>query len=926
MKNFLKKFLKKWGSYDLPDNVWIVHKPIIMKLNGRMIRTIALLGGISFSLFSLFPFFVEHASTKGIYYVCTSIVCFIVFFIMSKLSKRRELVFEKLLSFFIFLLSGLILLFGIMVGVFWQPNSSAVMFFILFITLGTMFLMKPSTMRVVLIIEVAVFCICTIAVKSFELYSYDVVNALAALLVTLVMGWQMNRMRLADIVAKNQLENAFDKIEDYNRNLNAMVQDGIAQLNEERLASQRIYNANPQINFIVGLDLQIIDCNPAAISFYGYENRDELKKNVLKKVSDAIPRLRQDGTVSLPVAQRIADAQQYGETSFDTVLIFDGKKIPFHFDMRRVQYKGGDAIAVYQTDLREIRRIEESLARRDTLLVAVNEVAFRLLAAGTKNFSKAIWESIAILGKSVNVERVTIWENMEKDSKLYCTQIHEWCEGVGMHHGLEHTINISYSETLPTWEKRLRKGGCINANVKNMIRVEREQLAQQSIVSVLVIPIFIRDSFWGFVGFDDCVNERVFREVEETALKSSAMLIATALQKNEMTSNLIEAKDIAISSTRAKSVFLANMSHEIRTPMNAIIGMTKIAENEDSPNKIKKYLSEISIASGHLLGIINDILDISKIEAEKFVLAEDEFLLTETLEKLRILTANSAGRKQQIFELHCDPDIPKKLIGDDLRFSQVITNLLSNAVKFTPAHGKISLEVKCGVVTEEAVELIVAIKDTGIGLTEKQQSKLFAAFEQADRGTARKYGGTGLGLAISKKIVNQMGGNISISSELGKGSCFEFNVFLLKGSDDVSFDEITDSTKPDTFDFTGKRILLVEDIEINRTIIITLLEETNVVIDCAENGQAGIEAFQKNHDKYDLIFMDIQMPVMDGFDATRAIRAMEVPQAKTIPIVAMTANAFREDVDKCKECGMDDHIAKPIDCDLMLRSIRKYLY
>jgi len=403
------------------------------------------------------------------------------------------------------------------------------------------------------------------------------------------------------------------------------------------------------------------------------------------------------------------------------------------------------------------------------------------------------------------------------------------------------------------------------------------------------------------------------------------MLIASALLRNEMTDNLVAAKEAALSSANAKTSFLANMSHEIRTPMNAIIGMTTIAKNSDSVEKMNDCLEKISVASKHLLGIINDILDMSKIEARKFDLSSEEFDFEKMIKNICTMITSKMEEKCHTFELNCDPRIPKKLIGDELRLAQVITNILGNAVKFTPEHGTICLKISRGKEVDGVLEIIVAVSDTGIGISAEQQKLLFNVFEQADRGISRKFGGTGLGLAISKNIVALMGGNFTIDSEAGKGSCFTFNVFMSQSSGKELIGETVDDAILNEYDFAGKRILLIEDVDINREIIIALLEDTRVEIDCAENGQIGLDMFSANQDKYDLIFMDIHMPLMDGYTATQKLRAIDGEFSKTVPIVAMTANAFKEDIEKCKAAGMNDHVAKPIDLNLLLEKMHKYL-
>jgi len=740
---------------------------------------------------------------------------------------------------------------------------------------------------------------------------------------TRVLGGHLN----IDHIKKTEIElqSALAEIEKYNRSLNERINEGIALLAEERQASQALYDSNPQMNFIADMNFHVIDCNPATLTFYGFTNKEEFKDGLFRKISQAIPQTMPNGKKSIPIQQRFADAVTLGETSFETTLTFNGEEIPFSFVLKKVPYKGSSVIAVYQSDLRRLRKMEKDIEQRDLLLSAVNAAATQLISVDTKEFDVALWHSIAYLGWSANVERMTVWKNIVIDNELYCTQAFEWNEGVPRQHGLEHTVNVRYADVFPTWEDVLRNGGCINTPVKNLAPVERVQMEKQGIVSMLAAPIFIKNEFWGFIGFDDCKNERVFSEAEETTLKSGGMIIASSILRDEMTKNLVAAKEAALSSATAKTAFLANMSHEIRTPMNAIIGMTTIAKSADSMEKMLDCLDKISVASKHLLGILNDILDMSKIDAQKFDLVEEEFDFNRMLNDLCAMLSNRMEEKCQSFDLSCDTNIPQMLIGDELRLSQVITNLLSNAVKFTPEHGTIRLGIRQGTVQDEKIELIIAVTDTGIGISPEQQASLFNAFEQADRGISRKFGGTGLGLAISKNIVGLMGGSVSIESKLNQGSCFICNVFLRKTAHETLQNAPIRGTASDKYDFTGKHILLVEDVDINREIVIALLEDTNVQIDSAENGQIGVDMFMQTPGRYDLIFMDIHMPVMDGYTATKTLRALDTTRAKTLPIVAMTANAFKEDIERCMSSGMNDHIAKPVDYSILLEKLYKYL-
>ena len=515
----------------------------------------------------------------------------------------------------------------------------------------------------------------------------------------------------------------------------------------------------------------------------------------------------------------------------------------------------------------------------------------------------------------------------------------------------------------------------------------------------------------------------------------------------------------AEAANKAKSTFLSTMSHEIRTPMNAIIGMTTIAKLSHDIAKKDDALNKIDGASKHLLGIINDILDMSKIEADKFDLSVVSFSFEKMLQKVSDVITPKIDERHQKFYVNIDSSIPHILIGDDQRLSQVITNLLSNAVKFTPEEGSIHLYSKLVSEQEGVCCLQISVEDNGIGIADNQKERLFKSFEQAEAGTTRKFGGTGLGLAISKRIVNMMGGNIWIESELGKGSKFIFTVYMSRGTDkekphfakgvnwhnarlfavddepeireffeaisknmgiqctvassgeeaisllskDSHYDiffvdwrlpgingvelasrlhETIDKnsvvalftaadlvdieeearaagvklflTKPlfasaivdiinecigvenevddedeevieSIGEFEGKTILLAEDVEINREIVITLLEPSRITIDSAENGKIAVQMFSESPDKYDMIFMDVQMPEMDGHEATETIRALDIERAKSIPIIAMTANVFKEDIDKCLASGMNGHIGKPLDINELIRIIRRYV-
>jgi len=519
------------------------------------------------------------------------------------------------------------------------------------------------------------------------------------------------------------------------------------------------------------------------------------------------------------------------------------------------------------------------------------------------------------------------------------------------------------------------------------------------------------------------------------------------------------ARQKAEQASYAKSNFLANMSHEIRTPMNAIIGMSSIGASTSDIEKKDYAIEKIQDASKHLLGVINDVLDMSKIEANKFSLSVAEFAFENLFQRVVDVINFRVEEKDQNLSVRIDDNIPVMLIGDDQRLAQVITNLLTNAVKFTGEGGSIHLEAKLESEKNGVCTLLISVSDTGIGISKEQIDRLFFAFEQAEASTTRKYGGTGLGLVICKNIVEMMDGTIWIESTPGEGSTFFFTVNLARGRsvqrrfasmdlkmenvrilaiDDDPFilsffnetaevmgivcdtandglealslvakndpyniyfvdwdmpemngieftriikemgkdnsiviiisahdwdlireeaeeagvsrfipkplfktsiidcineclflqgdpDAMSVLDNSDSFNFRGCSILLAEDVDINREIVLALLEPAELEIDCAENGAIAVEMFLANPGKYDMIFMDLQMPEMDGYTATRKIRSSGMSGASEVPIFAMTANVFREDIERCLEAGMNGHIAKPLDFDEVTKVLRKYL-
>ncbi|MCI8542677.1 MAG: response regulator [Lachnospiraceae bacterium] len=372
--------------------------------------------------------------------------------------------------------------------------------------------------------------------------------------------------------------------------------------------------------------------------------------------------------------------------------------------------------------------------------------------------------------------------------------------------------------------------------------------------------------------------------------------------------------------SKAKSEFLSRMSHEIRTPMNGIIGMTEIALHQNqSQERITDCLQKIQSSSGYLLGLINDILDMSKIESGKMKLEKYDFDMQEMLDTIRELIMPQAVAKgiefvQEISLSH------RWLAADRMRISQVLINLLGNAVKFTPAGGKITLTIQERETVDGNALISFAVQDTGIGIPEEDRERVFRSFEQSTDRNPSKQQGTGLGLSISSRLVQMMGSSIRLDSEVGKGSRFGFQVYLALG------ECVEDDGQREEISFDGYRVLVVEDNEINVEIAQSLLEERNFTVDCVFNGKEAVERIRSTPPgTYDVILMDIMMPVMDGLDATRAIRGMDREDCRTIPIVAMSANAFDDDLKKSVECGMNGHLSKPVEVDKLYQTLDEIL-
>ena len=440
-----------------------------------------------------------------------------------------------------------------------------------------------------------------------------------------------------------------------------------------------------------------------------------------------------------------------------------------------------------------------------------------------------------------------------------------------------------------------------------LARAQAPYLVAVSIISVVVVLLLIVILYR---------NRQMGKRLERTVEERTKELVARTDELEVQT----RTAEVA---SQAKGEFLARMSHEIRTPLNAIIGMNKIAISSATDEKTIFSLNKISAASDHLLGILNDVLDMSKIESGKFILSEEPFDLVTAMHEVEAIIKLRCDDKNITFTTNFEDNKALIVIGDKMRLKQVLINLLGNAVKFTPEEGRIGFLMDTISEDKSSFTCRFTVTDTGIGMTDEQMGKLFTAFEQADSNIASRYGGTGLGLAISQTLVGYMGGVIAVESEPDKGSAFTFALTLLKSVLPLPEAGAEDAPPPD---LTGKRIMVVDDVEINRFILIEVLADTHAAIEEACDGKQALDLFldsPENH--FDMILMDIQMPEMNGYQATEALRASGHADAATIPVIAMTANAYREDIERSLEAGMNAHLPKPVDFNRLKQLLHYYL-
>lgn len=469
----------------------------------------------------------------------------------------------------------------------------------------------------------------------------------------------------------------------------------------------------------------------------------------------------------------------------------------------------------------------------------------------------------------------------------------------------------------------------IDIQMPEMDGYETVELLRQEkntqLLPVIFVSAIYKEDYYVVKGIEtgavDFISKPIIPEILRGKVKVFLELYMQSYQLQTFNKELQEAKDRAEAAAQAKSLFLANMSHEIRTPMNGIVGMTDIIASTELSTDQKEYIDLIRLSGQNLLAIINDILDFSKIESGKVELENIPFILSDLITSLLKILQISASEKKLTLEYEVEKNVPNEFIGDPVRLKQILTNLLNNAIKFS-SEGKVSLHVSLKKDSGNKTEILFQVIDTGIGIEEDQQDKLFKAFSQTDSSISRKYGGTGLGLAISSNLAHMMNGDIGVKSKYGEGSNFWFTVQLEKHIS-TEKPETPKHTERKTDSNQNIKILLAEDNFINQKVAMFALKGNYKNIDIAENGKKAVEMHSQNH--YDIILMDIQMPVLDGIQATEEIRKIENENEGEhhVNIVALTANALKGEREKMLKFGMDEYLSKPFTREDLITIIEK---
>jgi PAS domain S-box-containing protein len=643
------------------------------------------------------------------------------------------------------------------------------------------------------------------------------------------------------------------------------------------------------------------------LSFYTPESRELLQKTIQKALIDGNP----------------YDLEMQITTAKGRTIWVRG--------IGNAEFQNGVCVRLYGTfqDIDKQKLLIDQLNRNGKMLKAISESTAELLA--NPNTEISLQNSLKRIGYSLGADQsyyISIDNTVEEPT---CTVEYE-CYADGR----PDAFKIPDLKELPLqfFEEviyELKEGNSFQMIVSTMRtdRPMRSILEKQNIKSLVLVPILLHGTLRGIIGFDDLFHERVWSQQEVSLLHSFADSLATAIERSELEDRIKQAKENAEQANKFKSEFLANMSHEIRTPLNSVIGFSELLLKTELSESQLQYIQSINKSGKNLLDIINDILDLSKIEAGKMELYPAKSNIRELIEQIADMFYPDLSSKKIDLQIKISSEVPQYLYLDPIRIRQIFINLLGNSIKFTD-RGEIEIRIENIKETNQSGQrlFMFSVRDTGIGISQENQSNIFDAFSQVDGSTTRKHGGTGLGLTITNKILALMNSHLELDSELGKGSRFHFQLYLPydMGNENIELNSEIKDEKTITKLKENLKVLVVDDNPINRllakSMIISIIPEA-VTIE-AENGEMAIELFLKEDPS--LVFMDIQMPILSGYEATKKIREIEKKQNKSsVTIVALTAGTVQGERDRCIDCGMNDYLSKPIERKHLLDILHKCL-
>ncbi|MDR2604991.1 MAG: response regulator, partial [Desulfovibrio sp.] len=592
------------------------------------------------------------------------------------------------------------------------------------------------------------------------------------------------------------------------------------------------------------------------------------------------------------------------------------------------------------------RSAAETTKRLGELMYIVNKAVVSLLAADEQTFEQALQKCMQMMASSFEVDRIFIWKNDDTDGRHTFRVVADWLGDVGKKFEFIDFEKENFElEALAGWRDRLARKETVKILYSSLSNKDRLHIAPSGILSMTSIPVFLEERFWGFVSFGSCLHEREFTQDEEDILLSGSLLMANAFVRRETLQSLIQAHAEALAASQAKSAFLARVSHELRTPLNAIIGLSEVELREKLSEHTRSNLEKILISGSNLLAIVNDILDISKIEAGNFEITVKDFDISSLINDVVQLNIVRIGSKNISFTLKIKDDIPVGFRGDELRLKQILNNLLSNAFKYTEK-GRVILRVQCRSEGDEAV-LRCTVTDTGVGIKKEEIGKLFKEYSRMKSRPDYNVEGTGLGLSIAQHLVDMMGGTIRVKSGYGKGSIFMVTVRLKIVDKTPIGRETAENLRKLRFiknRVTGNRnlvrafmpqgrVLVVDDVMTNLAVAKGLMMPYGLTIDCVLTGREAVDIIRAVSDnapdseKYDILFMDHMMPEMDGVEATRIIREeIGTEYARTVPIVALTANAVSGSREMFLRNGFNGFISKPIDLFELDASLNQWVH